>query len=127
MCPARMARVESSIRAVLAFYEAFNRHDVPGMVQLVSDDCHFNNPRPAPDGTQYAGKDAIRKYWQDFFRDSPEAHIEIEEAFSLGERCIIRWKCQWTGPAGDPEYIRGADIFRVRDSLIYEQCSYVKG
>jgi ketosteroid isomerase-like protein len=47
------------MRVVLAFNEAFNRHDVAGMMQLMSDDCVFEYTAPAPDGTVYAGKEAI--------------------------------------------------------------------
>jgi hypothetical protein len=39
MSPIRMARLESGVRVVLAFNEAFNRHDVAGMMRLMSDDC----------------------------------------------------------------------------------------
>ena len=36
MSPARMDRVETGMRAVLAFNEAFNRHDVAGMMRLMT-------------------------------------------------------------------------------------------
>ena len=56
MSPTRMSRLESAMRVVLAFHEAFNRHDVAGMMALVSDDCVFENPEPTPAGAVYAGK-----------------------------------------------------------------------
>ncbi len=34
MSPTRMAKIESAIRIVLQFNEAFNRHDVAAMMQL---------------------------------------------------------------------------------------------
>lgn len=127
MSPARMSRLESSTRLVLAFNEAFNRHDVAGMMQLMSDDCIFENTDPAPDGTVFSGRKAVTQFWQDFFRESPEAHIEIEEIFGMGERCIMRWKYSWVDAAGKKGHVRGVDIFRVRDELIREKLSYVKG
>jgi hypothetical protein len=48
MSPVRISRLESAMRVVLAFNEAFNRHDVAGMMQLMSDDCVFENTAPAP-------------------------------------------------------------------------------
>jgi len=89
MSPIRMSRLESALRVVLEFNEAFNRHDVAGMMQLMSDDCVFENTAPSPDGTLYSGKEAITQFWQDFFRESPHAHIEIEEIFGLTK--IDRW------------------------------------
>ena len=56
MSPTRMSRIESATRIVLEFNEAFNRHDVAGMMRLMSDDCVFENTDPAPDGTVYSGK-----------------------------------------------------------------------
>ncbi len=34
MSPARMSRLETSIRVVIEFNEAFNRHDIKAMMQL---------------------------------------------------------------------------------------------
>jgi ketosteroid isomerase-like protein len=47
MSPIRMARLESGVRAVIDFNEAFNRHDVAGMMQLMTEDCVFENTSPA--------------------------------------------------------------------------------
>jgi ketosteroid isomerase-like protein len=127
MSPARMSRIESAIRVVLDFNEAFNRHDVAGMMQLMSDDCVFENTAPAPDGTVYTGKVAVTQFWQDFFRDSPQAQIEIEEIFGLGMRCVMRWKYEWVDPAGKKGHVRGVDIFHVKNGSISEKLSYVKG
>jgi hypothetical protein len=127
MSPARMSRVESAIRVVLEFNEAFNRHDVGGMMRLMSDDCVFENTAPAPDGTVYSGKAAVTQFWQDFFGDSPHAHIDVEEIFGLGMRCVMRWKYSWIDAAGAKGHVRGVDIFLVKNGLISEKLSYVKG
>ena len=127
MSPTRMSKIESATRIVLEFNEAFNHHDVAGMMQLMSDNCVFENTTPAPDGSVYTGKKAVTQFWQTFFNESPNALIEIEEVFGLGERCIMRWKYSWTDKAGKQGYVRGVDIFRVRDGFIHEKLSYVKG
>lgn len=127
MSPIRMSRLESVVRLVLEFNEAFNRHDVASMMQLMSDDCIFENTEPAPDGTVYSGKEEVRQFWQDFFRESPHAHIEIEEIFGLGKRCVIRWRYEWVDGTGKKGHVRGVDIFRVKDDSISEKLSYVKG
>ena len=127
MSPARMSKLEASTRLVLEFNEAFNRHDVAGMMQLMSDDCIFENTYPAPDGTVYSGKETVTQFWRDFFRESPQAHIEIEEIFGLGERCVMRWRYSWVDIEGKQGHVRGVDIFRVREGFILEKLSYVKG
>ena len=127
MSPIRMSKIESAMRAVLAFKEAFNLHDVAGITQLLSEDCIFEDFVPAPDGAVYSGKEAIARYWEDFFRESPHAHIEIEEIFGFGKRCIMRWKYEWVDAAGEKGHIRGVDIVRVKKDTICEKLSYVKG
>jgi len=123
-----MSKIETAMRVVLEFNEAFNRHDVPAMMQLMTEDCAFENTDPAPDGTRYSGKEAVTRFWQDFFRESPKAHIEIEEIFGLGnQRCVMRWRYEWVDAAGKKGHVRGVDIFQVRDGLISEKLSYVKG
>jgi predicted SnoaL-like aldol condensation-catalyzing enzyme len=117
----------NSHAVVLAFNEAFNRHDVNGMMEYMSEDCLFENTHPAPDGTVYKGKQVVMRFWQEFFEQSPQAQIEIEEIFGLGERCVMRWKYSWVDAQGKKGHVRGVDVFRVRDGLICEKLSYVKG
>jgi predicted SnoaL-like aldol condensation-catalyzing enzyme len=117
-----MSKIESAMRMVLEFNDAFNKHDVAGMMKLMSEDCVFENTAPAPDGTVYKGKEVVTQFWDEFFRESPQAHIEIEEIFGMGYHCIMRWKYTW----GDG-HVRGVDIFQVKDGLISEKLSYVKG
>jgi len=127
MSPVRMSKIESSMRVILDFNEAFNRHDVDGMMKLMSEDSRFENTTPAPDGTVYSGKEAVTKFWREFFYESPQAHIEIEEIFGMGLRCIMRWTYRWADTDGKYGYVRGVDIFQVKEGLITEKLSYVKG
>jgi len=127
MTPTRMARIESAVRVVIAYNDAFNRHDVAGMMQLMSDDCVFENTDPAPDGAVFSGKEAVTQFWQDFFSQSPQAHIKVEESIGFGNRCIMRWRYDWVDLEGNKGHVRGVDIFRVQNGCICEKLSYVKG
>lgn len=127
MSPFRMAKIESALRLVLAFNEAFNRHDAPGMMQLMSEDCVFENTYPPPDGTRYAGKEAVGQFWEEFFGQSPQARIQIEDIFGLGERVVMQWTYHWEDRGGEKGRVRGVDLYRVRGGLICEKLSYVKG
>ena len=127
MSPVRMSKIESAIRVVLAFNESFNRHDVSGMMRLMSEDCLFENTSPAPDGSAYKGKEAVTQFWQEFFRESPQAQIEIEEVFGFDKRCVMRWRYDWVDAQGQKGHVRGVDIFKVMEGSITEKLSYVKG
>jgi ketosteroid isomerase-like protein len=108
------------------FNDAFNRHDVDAIMAVMTDDCIFENTRPAPDGTRYEGQKAVRALWEEFFRNSPQAQFDVEEMFACGERCVVRWVYHWV-KAGKEGHVRGVDVFRVQGGKVAEKFSYVKG
>ncbi len=112
---------------IIHFNDALNARDIDGMLGLMTVDCVFENTYPAPAGTRHVGQTAVREFWEEFFRQSSEAHFEIEELFGVHDRAVMRWVYRWVDPAGHTGYIRGVDVYRVREGLIAEKLSYVKG
>lgn len=123
----KLSRVESAARIALEFNRAFNRRDVAGMTRLMTDDCVYEHFGPAPDGTVCRGKEAVAQFWEAFFRASPQAHMEAEEVFGFGFRCVMRWRYDWVDAAGEKRHVRGVDIFKVKEGSLCEHLSYVKG
>ena len=107
------------------FNQAFNEHDVAGMMRLMTGDCIFENTYPAPDGTRYTGAEAVRKFWESFFAANPQARIEIVEMFGDGERLCQRWIYHWGGQSSG--HVSGVDVFHLRGDRISHKLSYVKG
>jgi hypothetical protein len=103
------------------FNKAWNDHDLSAALALVSDDCVVESTAPAPDGERAVGKRAIRAVWAPIFADA-SATFTIEESFSAGSRLVQRWRYDWSGG-----HIRGVDVIAVRDGLVIEKLSYVKG
>jgi len=112
---------------IIRFNDALNARDVDAMLSWLTADCVFENTYPAPAGTRYTGQSAVREFWEDFFRSSSEARIEVEELFGQNDRAVMCWTYRWTDLAGHSGYIRGVDVYKVRDGLIAEKLSYVKG
>jgi ketosteroid isomerase-like protein len=104
------------------FTDAFNRHDPAAIMALMTEDCVFEDTEPAPDGTRYVGRAAVRQRWERLFSASPNAHFTTEEVLVCGDRAVMRWRYDWG--AG---HVRGVDVFRLRDGLLAEKLSYVKG
>lgn len=123
----KLSKIETPVRVVLAFSDAFNRHEVDEMMALMSEDCVFENTFPPPDGARYEGRAAVAQFWRDFFAASPAARFETEEIFGLGNRCVVRWRYDWTDAFGQSGHVRGVDLFKVQGELISEKLSYVKG
>ena len=104
-----------------AFGAAWANHDLDLAIDLITDDCVFDTTEPAPDGTRYVGKAAIRQAWAPIFED-PSSRFDAEETFAAGDRVIQRWRYTWANG-----HVRGVDLFRVRDDKVAEKLSYVKG
>lgn len=111
----------TALEVVEAFGGAWADHDLDGAVSFISDDCLFDATGPAPDGTEHVGPEGIRAAWKPIF-DDPASRFEAEETFGAGERVVQRWRYTWDGG-----YVRGVDLFKVRDGKITEKLSYVKG
>ena len=55
-------------------------------------------------------------------RLSPTGAFTTEEVIDAGDRVVTRWRYDFDGG-----HVRGVDVFRVRDGLVAEKFSYVKG
>ncbi|HAV77107.1 MAG TPA: nuclear transport factor 2 family protein [Anaerolineae bacterium] len=117
----------TNVEVVRRFTDALNLADLEMMGALISDDTVFENTYPAPDGTRYEGKPAVLGFWREFFQSSAYANIEIVDVFSVDDRCAMQWTYRWRDKQGVEGHIRGVDIYKLRDGLITEKLSYVKG
>jgi len=117
---------EATLAAVSRFNQALNAHDLEAVMAAMTDDCVFENTAPAPDGTRFVGRPAVRAYWAAFLAQAPDARFTVEEMLVSGDRCIVRWIYHKTKD-GVPWHLRGVDLFRVRDGKVAEKLSYVKG
>ena len=127
MSPVRMARIEIGMRLLLAYKDAFNRHDVAGILALLSADCRFESADPAPLGTTITGQAALEEYLRNVFRNYPQAHLEIEEVFAPGLRGVLRWKLVWIPADDQAQTLRGVDVFQIKNERICEKLTYIKG
>lgn len=109
------------LATVDAFGMAWGAHDLEATLALVTDDCVFESTEPGPDGARYEGREAIREVWMAIFDDAL-AVFQVEETFAAEDRVVQRWRYSWMDG-----HVRGVDVFRVRDGLISEKLSYVKG
>ena len=121
------ADTTTTLDVIDRFNEAFNRHDVEGIMALMTNDVVFENTSPRPDGERYDGQESVRGFWEQFFASSPNARFDTEDIFAGGNRCTVRWIYNWIDADGKRGHVRGVDVFRVRDGKVAEKLSYVKG
>ncbi len=110
-----------ALAAVQRFNAAFGAKDVDAIMAAMTQDCVFEDTAP-PDGRRHVGAAAVRAAWQALFSGSPNALFTVEELLPMQDRVVQRWRYDW----GDG-HVRGVDVFTVRDGLVAEKLSYVKG
>jgi ketosteroid isomerase-like protein len=120
-------QTEETLEVIERFNEAFNAHDVDGIMALMTDDVVFENTGPAPDGKRYEGQDAVRRVWERVFEARPNTYFEGEDIFACDDRCVVPWKYVFDTENPEAGHVRGIDVFRVRDGKVSEKLSYVKG
>ena len=106
---------------VRLFDEAFNRHDLQALADLITDDCIFEDTTP-PDGRRLVGRAAVLQAWREVMTGSSAVRFDVEELVTAGERVFVLWRYSW-----DAGHVRGVDVMRVRGDRVAESFAYVKG
>jgi uncharacterized protein (TIGR03086 family) len=123
----RDSRWGPSHAALARFSAAFGSGDVDAIMARMTDDCVFESTGPAPDGQRHEGQAAVRAVWEGFFGNTKDPKFTDEDTFVSGDRACVRWRFTWTNDDGSQGHVRGVDVIRLRDGLVSEKLSYVKG
>ena len=109
------------------FADAFNAHDIDKILSYMTDDCIFEaSAGPDADGEKFVGKDAVRKAFEDVFKNFPDAHWSNPHHFISGNRAVSEWTFTGTKPNGSKMEVNGCDLFTFRDGRIAIKNSYRK-
>lgn len=109
------------------FANAFNAHDVARILSYMTDDCVFQaSAGPDADGERFAGKDAVKKAFEDVFKTYPDAKWTNVRHFISGERAVSEWTFTGTKKDGSKVEVTGCDLFTFRHGKIAIKNSYRK-
>ena len=121
-------RDQVDVAFLQSFGEAFNRHDLDGIMAHMTDDCVFYRSSGGEVvGTTYQGQAAVRAGFEDVMRAIPDVQfVPIRDAV-FGDRGISEWTITGTSAAtGARVEARGIDLFEFRDGKIAVKDSYIK-
>ena len=109
------------------FATAWNRHDIEGLLALVTEDCVFETAAgPTAHGAIFAGKTALRQAFPRAWEIWPDARWEEPVHVVAGSRAFSEWTFRGTDSAGASIEVRGVDLFEIRDGLIARKDTYRK-
>jgi steroid delta-isomerase-like uncharacterized protein len=110
-----------------AFADAWNRHDIDGLMSFMTDDCVFEASAGAEVcGARYAGRDAVRAGFSEVWATYPDAHWAGARHFVQGDRGVSEWTFSGTRADGTRVEVNGCDLFTFRDGKIHVKNSYRK-
>lgn len=123
-----MTKARTDLLALLdRFADAWNRHDLDGLMSMMTDDCVFEaSAGPRVDGERSEGQPAVRAAYAAVFEAFPDAHWASARHFIAGDRGVSEWTFSGTQPDGRRVEVTGCDLLTFRDGKIAIKNSYRK-
>ncbi|NDV00043.1 nuclear transport factor 2 family protein [Pseudoroseicyclus tamaricis] len=110
-----------------ATFDAFNRHDIDGVMRLFAPDAVFFAVGGSEVfGTRFEGRDAIAAAFEGVWQAMPDAHWAHHSHLVAGDRAVSEWVFSGTDAAGMRTEAEGADLFTLRDGLIVRKQAFRK-
>ena len=108
--------------------QAWDRHDLDGVMQLFHEDVLFDNWT----GASARGRDNLKKAWAAWFENHGGFRFTGEDTFidETEQKVLYRWQLDWPsmerGFEGKHESRRGVDVLHFKDGKIIEKLTYSK-
>jgi ketosteroid isomerase-like protein len=109
--------------------EAFNAHDLDGVMSHFADDCVLEMPRgDRPWGSRYEGRENVRKALAGRFEGLPDVHYGNEQHFvdDSANTGISKWILTGTRRDGQRIEVWGCDFYAFRRGKVIRKDSYWK-
>lgn len=108
-------------------FDAFNRHDVDGVMAFFSDGCVFDAVAgPQVHGTRFEGRDAVGAAFAEVWATFPDARWADTRHAVLGELGVSEWTFVGTRADGARVEAEGCDLFTFADGKIARKRAFRK-
>jgi ketosteroid isomerase-like protein len=116
-----------TLAALHGLADAFNAHDIEGVMSYFAPDCSLDMPRgPEPHGTRFQGFEQVRKGLLGRFESTPDVHYSNLEHFVSGNCGMSKWLLTGTKVNGEPVKVRGCDFYTFEGGRVVRKDSYWK-
>jgi ketosteroid isomerase-like protein len=115
-------------KAMTEWNQAWDDHDLTGVMKLFHEDIVFENWT----GGRAKGKEALYQAWKPWFENHGGFRFVSEDLFvdEVEQKVLYQWRLEWPsaekGYAGKPEQRRGVDVIHFRDGKICRKYTYSK-
>lgn len=113
------ANTPVTVSTLEAFGDAWNRHDIDGLMSFMSDDCVFQTAGgPDACGARHVGTEAVRKAFAAAWATLPDAKWLNAKHFVQGDFGVSQWTFCGTAADGTRVETDGVDLFTFKDGKI---------
>ncbi len=117
---------------VSSAFDALNRRDVSAFLSDWRDDCAFIYPGSIPVSGKMEGKDAVKKWFQNFMEQFPEIKftvrsVSVENIFDIvGTNVVMaHWDIDLTNRDGKVVHNSGVSIINIKFGKAYSVTDYI--
>jgi ketosteroid isomerase-like protein len=112
---------------LIAFADAFNRHDLDALMAMMTPDGVFEaSAGDDVDGQRHEGHDAVRTAFAAVFEQYPDAHWGSARHLVVRDRGVSEWTFTGTRKDGKRVEVNGCDLFTFRGGKIAVKNSFRK-
>ena len=115
-------------KLLLEWNQAWDRHDLDGVMRLFHRDVVFENWT----GAKIRGRDNLKKAWKPWFENHGGFRFTEEDTFidEADQKVLYRWQLEWPCREkelrGEHEIRRGVDVLHFKDGKIIQKLTYSK-
>jgi uncharacterized protein (TIGR02246 family) len=114
-------------KLLTAFADAWNRHDVDGLMSMMTADGVFEaSGGNHVNGERHEGQQAVRAAYAAVFAQYPDAHWGNARHLVTGDRGVSEWTFTGTMKDGKRVEVAGCDLFTFRNGKIAVKNSFRK-
>jgi ketosteroid isomerase-like protein len=116
---------QENVEIIRRFLERVTARDVPGVIELVSDDISCFPARDELEAEAFRGSEALAEYLRDWFDVFEHYEVEVSEYVNLGEHVVAVGRVTAHG-SGSGARVAADDawLYRLRDGKVveYREC-----
>ncbi|MEK0086015.1 nuclear transport factor 2 family protein [Benzoatithermus flavus] len=110
-----------------ALFDAFNRHDVDGIMAFFADDCVFDAAAgPEAHGMRHMGRDAVSAAFAQVWATFPDARWADTRHTIADDLGVSEWTFIGTCVDGVRIEVEGCDLFTFRNGRIVRKRAFRK-
>ena len=122
-----MGEESPDVEVLERFLDAFNRHDLDGIMEFFAEDSVLELPRgPDPWGRRLEGKAEVREGIAARLAGIPDIHYGKDRHWVSGDRGVSEWTITGTDTSGKRVEVQGCDLLEIREGKIARKDSYWK-